>query len=154
MRTPFIAANWKMYKTVHETVAYRAASSARCAKDVNGVEIVLAPPFTALHAAARRRATATSASPRRTATGSARARSPARSAPHVREAGADYVIVGHSERRRCSARPTQSVNRKIARRARRGSRRRSSASAKRSRSATRNETLAVLDRQIKAGSTA
>ena len=50
MRTPFIAANWKMFKTVHETVAFIKEFRA-LAKDVHDVEIVVAPPFTALHAA-------------------------------------------------------------------------------------------------------
>ena len=48
MRIPFICANWKMYKSVDEAVKYvnefRAA-----AKDLDGVEIVLAPSFVALH---------------------------------------------------------------------------------------------------------
>ena len=40
-----------MYKTVDETVKY-AKEFRGLVKDVEGVEIVLAPPFTALHAAA------------------------------------------------------------------------------------------------------
>ena len=51
MRIPFIAANWKMYKTVHEAVAF-AKEFRVMVKDVTDVEIVLAPPFTALHAVA------------------------------------------------------------------------------------------------------
>ena len=48
MRIPFIAANWKMYKTIHEAFAF-AKEFRALVKDVNNVEIVLAPPFTALH---------------------------------------------------------------------------------------------------------
>ena len=51
MRTPFIAGNWKMYKTVAETVKYVKEFRA-LVKDIADVEIVVAPPFTALHAAA------------------------------------------------------------------------------------------------------
>ncbi len=77
------------------------ASSARCAKDLAGVEIVLAPPFTALPAAAEAARDTPSASRRRICTSSARARSPAKSArAMIKDAGATYVIVGHSERRR------------------------------------------------------
>ena len=47
----FIAGNWKMYKTVDETVKY-VKEFRGLVKDIQGVEIVLAPPFTALHAAA------------------------------------------------------------------------------------------------------
>ena len=59
MRTPFIAGNWKMYKTVAETVKHVKEFRA-LVKDIADVEIVLAPPFTALHAAAEAPATATS----------------------------------------------------------------------------------------------
>ena len=51
MRIPFIAGNWKMYKTVAETVAF-IRELRGLVKDGAGVEIVLAPPFTAVHAAA------------------------------------------------------------------------------------------------------
>ena len=47
MRTPLLAANWKMFKTVHEAVAYLREFCA-LRQDVAGVEIVVAPPFTAL----------------------------------------------------------------------------------------------------------
>jgi triosephosphate isomerase len=51
MRTPFIAGNWKMYKSVAETVKY-VKEFRSLVKDIADVEIVIAPPFTALHAAA------------------------------------------------------------------------------------------------------
>ena len=48
MRIPFIAANWKMFKTTHESFAF-AKEFRALVKDVADVEIVLAPPFTSLH---------------------------------------------------------------------------------------------------------
>ena len=51
MRTPFLAANWKMFKTVHEAVAF-VKEFRGLVKDMTDVEIVVAPPFTALHAVA------------------------------------------------------------------------------------------------------
>jgi triosephosphate isomerase len=51
MRTPFIAANWKMYKTVHEAVVF-VKEFRSMVKDIDDVEIVVAPPATALHAVA------------------------------------------------------------------------------------------------------
>src|SRR6476620_8561505 len=51
MRTPCIAANWKMYKTVHEAVVF-VKEFRSMVKDIADVEIVVAPPFTALHAVA------------------------------------------------------------------------------------------------------
>ena len=51
MRIPFIAGNWKMFKTVQEAVVF-VKELRRLVKDVTDVEIVVAPPFTALHAVA------------------------------------------------------------------------------------------------------
>ena len=112
MRTPFIAGNWKMYKTVAETVKY-VKEFRGLVKDVADVEIVLAPPFTALHAAAEaaRNSNVVIAAQdlyweREGAfTGEI-------SAPMIREAGAEYVIVGHSERRTLFGETDATVNRK------------------------------------------
>jgi triosephosphate isomerase len=113
MRVPFICANWKMYKTVDETVKYIKEFRA-LAKDLDGVELVLAPPFTALHAGAE----AVRNSNIRIAgqdlfweregayTGEV-------SGPMLRAAGAEYVIVGHSERRTLFGENDGAVNRKI-----------------------------------------
>jgi len=49
MRTPFVAANWKMHKTIAEAVDY-ARTFRSHVTEVTGVEMVLAPPFTALRA--------------------------------------------------------------------------------------------------------
>src|SRR2546421_671361 len=51
MRIPFIAGNWKMFKTVHEAVVF-VKELKSVVKDVADVEIVVAPPFTAVHAVA------------------------------------------------------------------------------------------------------
>src|SRR4029434_2641728 len=113
MRTPFIAGNWKMYKSVAETVKYVKEFRA-LVKDIADVEIVVAPPFTALHAAAE-------AARNSTVVGAAQhtywdregAFTGAISAPMIREAGAEYVIVGHSERRTLFGETDATVNRKL-----------------------------------------
>ena len=51
MRTPLVAGNWKMFKTVHEAVVY-AKEFRSLVKDIDDVEIVVAPPFMAVHAVA------------------------------------------------------------------------------------------------------
>ena len=112
MRKPFMAGNWKMYKTVADTVKYIKEFRA-LVKDVHDVEIVVAPVFTALHAAAeaaRNSAIAIAAQDchweREGAfTGEV-------SAPMLREAGAEFVIAGHSERRTHFGETDASVNRK------------------------------------------
>ena len=49
MRTPIIAANWKMHKTAAEAVAF-AEKLAPQMSDITGVDAVIAAPFTALSA--------------------------------------------------------------------------------------------------------
>ncbi|HEV2986705.1 MAG TPA: triose-phosphate isomerase, partial [Vicinamibacterales bacterium] len=51
MRIPFIAGNWKMYKTVQDAVVF-VKELKIAVKDITDVEIVIAPPFTAVHAVA------------------------------------------------------------------------------------------------------
>ena len=150
MRTPFIAGNWKMYKTVQEAVVF-VKELRRLVKDVTDVEIVVAPPFTAVHAAAE--------AARNTNIGVAAqdvyweregAFTGEVSPGMIKEAGAAYAIVGHSERRRLFGETDQIVNRK--------------AMAAIAAGLTpivcigetleereRQETLTVLDRQIKDG---
>jgi triosephosphate isomerase len=113
MRTPFIAGNWKMFKTVQDAVAF-AMQLRPLVKDAGGVRIVIAPPFTAVHSVAdalRNSNVAVAAQDlhweREGAfTGEV-------SAPMIKEAGAEYVIIGHSERRRLFGETDASVKRKI-----------------------------------------
>ncbi len=114
MRTPFLAANWKMFKTVDETVAY-LREFCPLAADVTGAEIVVAPPFTAIRAAAE--------AARGTNVGIAAqdcywekdgAFTGEVSTGMLKDAGAGYVIIGHSERRRLFGDTDEWVNRKLA----------------------------------------
>ena len=112
MRTPLIAGNWKMFKTVQEAVVFTKELRSRV-RDVADVEIVVAPPFTALHAvaeAARNSNVGVGAQDvyweREGAfTGEV-------SAPMIKEAGAEFAIAGHSERRRLFGDTDPIVNRK------------------------------------------
>ena len=113
MRIPFLAANWKMYKTVQETTVYLTELQTRV-RDFTDVEIVVAPPFTSLHAAAD--------AARHSNIGIAAqdlyweqegAFTGEISAAMVRDAGAGYVIIGHSERRRLFGETDATVNRKL-----------------------------------------
>ena len=114
MRLPLIAGNWKMFKTVHEAVVF-AKELRGIVKEAKSVEIVLAPPFTAVFAVAealRNGNIGVAAQDlyweREGAfTGEV-------SADMIREAGAEYVIIGHSERRRLFGETDETVNRKTA----------------------------------------
>ena len=150
MRTPFIAGNWKMYKTVHEAVVY-AKELRSVVKDAKGVEIVLAPPFTALHAVAEAtRNTNVSAAAQDVFWEREGPYTGAISPLMIKEAGAEYVIIGHSERRTLFGETDVSVNRKTM-----------AALAveltpivcigETLDQRDRNETMPVLDRQIKDG---
>ena len=112
MRQPLIAGNWKMFKTVHEAVVH-VKELRSVVKAVTGVEIVVAPPFTALHAVAEAARNSNVAVAGQHChwerdgafTGEV-------SAPMVREAGAEYVIIGHSERRALFGETDDTVNRR------------------------------------------
>jgi triosephosphate isomerase len=113
MRHPFIAGNWKMFKTVHDTVVY-VKEFRSVVKDIEDVEIVLAPPFTAIHAAAEAaRNSNVGISGQDLHWEREGAFTGEVSGAMVREAGADYVIIGHSERRQYFGETDASVNRKL-----------------------------------------
>jgi triosephosphate isomerase len=150
MRTPFIAANWKMYKTVHEAVAF-VKEFRTLVKDVHDAEIVVAPPFTAVRAVAdAAHASVVGVAGQDAYWEREGAFTGEVSATMLKEAGAEYVIIGHSERRRLFAETDQTVNRKLI----------AAVAAQLTPIACigetldereRGETLTVLDRQIKEG---
>jgi triosephosphate isomerase len=113
MRQPLIAGNWKMFKTVHDAVVH-VKELRSVLKDVQGVDLVVAPTATALHAAAEAARNSNLAIAGQNChwerdgafTGEV-------SAEMVREAGAEYVIIGHSERRTLFGETDQSVNQKV-----------------------------------------
>ena len=150
MRIPYIAANWKMHKTVHEADVF-VKEFRSLVKDVEDVEIVVAPPFTALHAVAE--------AARNSSVGVAGqnlywerqgAFTGEVSGEMVREAGAEYVIIGHSERRRLFGDTDEGVNRRL----------QSALAVKLTpivcigetlEERDANQTLEILDRQLKVG---
>jgi len=99
MRVPLMAANWKMHKTIGEALAFVEAFLP-LVRDAEGVEIVVAPPFTGLD----RVGTALGGS--NVALGAQDVHAEARgaftgevAAGMLADVGCRYGIVGHSERR-------------------------------------------------------
>ena len=113
MRTPIIAGNWKLNKTISEAVALTTTLKALIA-DVNGVEIIVAPPFTALAAVSDTIADSSIClSAQDVYSEDSGAFTGEVSAPMLKDVGCDYVIIGHSERRQYFSETNESVNQKV-----------------------------------------
>ena len=114
MRRTLIAGNWKMFKTVRETVAH-VAELRSALRDVAHADVVIAPPFTALHAAAEAvRGSDIGVSAQNLHWEREGAFTGEVSAAMIREAGASFVIIGHSERRTLFGETDLTINKKIA----------------------------------------
>jgi triosephosphate isomerase len=112
-RLPFIAGNWKMNKTVGEAVDL-VKELKTALSEVKGVEVAVAPPFTALYAVRKE----LEGSPIHLAaqnlyweekgafTGEI-------SPLMLKEAGCHSVIIGHSERRQFFGETDETVNRRM-----------------------------------------
>ena len=113
MRTPLIAGNWKMFKTVHDAVAF-VGDLRTLVQHVTDVDVVVAPTFTALHAVAEAaRKTNIRVAAQNLYWEREGAFTGEVSPGMVKEAGATYVIVGHSERRRLFGETDVTVNRRV-----------------------------------------
>jgi triosephosphate isomerase len=114
MRRPLIAGNWKMFKTVRETVAF-ITELRNTIHDLDAADVVVAPPFTALRAAAEAaRDSNIGVSAQNLHWEREGAFTGEVSAAMIREAGAQYVIIGHSERRTLFGETDLTVNKKVA----------------------------------------
>ena len=113
MRKPVIAGNWKMFKTLSQAVDTAIALKPLVA-NANHCEVVIAPVFTAIKTVADRlegsniRVAAQDCSTE-TEEG---AHTGEVMASMLRDVGARYVIVGHSERRQFYCETNETVNKK------------------------------------------
>ena len=150
MRTPFIAGNFKMFKTVAETVAYIGELRA-LVSDARGVDIAIAPPFTAIAVAVKAlEGSGIEVGGQNVHWEREGAFTGEVSVGMLREAGARYAIVGHSERRTLFGETNGSVNKKM-RAALTGGLVPIVCIGETLDQRDRNETLQVLDTQIKEG---
>ena len=112
-RTPVLAANWKMHKTIKEAVSFTEAFLPKVAMATNA-QIVIAPPFTALaRVSSVCNGTNVVTAGQNMHEESHGAFTGELSASMLKEAGASHVIIGHSERRHLYGETDAGVNRKI-----------------------------------------
>ncbi len=112
-RKPLIAGNWKMYKTSTEA-AETAKALLNLVADVRDVDIMIAPPFTALAAVSEVvKNSNVGLGAQNFFWEKEGAYTGEVSAPMLVSAGCRYVIIGHSERRQYFGETDERVNKKI-----------------------------------------
>lgn len=113
MRKPFIAANWKMNKTIEETEAF-INDFLPMVKDITDVDILIAPPFTSLGAASRLLKSSNVILAAQNVYYEENGAYTGEISPAMLlSAGCSCVIIGHSERRQFFSETDETVNRKI-----------------------------------------
>ncbi|HEX7840750.1 MAG TPA: triose-phosphate isomerase [Kofleriaceae bacterium] len=112
MRTPFVVGNWKLHKTIAESLALVTELKNQLGA-VKGIAVGVAPVFTAIHAVARRLEGSAIATCAQDCHWEAKgAWTGEVSAGHCADAGASWVIVGHSERRQFFGDTNETVGKK------------------------------------------
>jgi len=112
-QNPFIAGNWKMFKTIPEAVELVKALKEK-SPEFSDAELVVIPPFTALSEVKKVIEGSTIKlgaqnlfwEEQGAFTGEV-------SAPMLKDAGCQYVTIGHSERRQYFGETDETVNKKI-----------------------------------------
>jgi len=113
MRKPVIAGNWKMYKTIEETVGF-IEKLRPVADKANHCEVIVAPPFTALRTAAEAaRGSVLKVAAQNCHWDKEGAHTGDISTEMLRDAGCTHVIIGHSERRHDCGETDEQVNKKV-----------------------------------------
>jgi len=111
-RTPYIAANWKMNKTVAEAAEFVDTLLPRIAATQH--DVVICPPFTALTAVVERRyGTAVKVAAQNMHEAESGAFTGEISAPMLGELDVEAVILGHSERRQYFGETDEALSRKV-----------------------------------------
>ncbi len=115
MRKPIIAGNWKMYKTINESIDLANGLKRELFKlDFAAVEVVLCPVFTALSEVAEvLNETDIGLGAQDVYWLEEGAFTGEVSAVMLKDAGCQYVIIGHSERRQFFGETNETVNNKI-----------------------------------------
>jgi triosephosphate isomerase len=113
MRTPVIAGNWKLYKTIGEAIGMVNELKPLVA-GTRGVEIIVAPVFTALSRVADALAGSNILLAAQDCHWEEEGAFTGEVAPGMlKDAGCSHVIIGHSERRQYFGETDATVNRKV-----------------------------------------
>ncbi|APG26828.1 triose-phosphate isomerase [Syntrophotalea acetylenivorans] len=112
MRTPIIAGNWKLNKTVDEALGLAKALKEQL-NDLKNVEIIVAPPFTALAPLAEALKDSPILLAGQNCYPAEGAYTGEISPTLLRDVGCRAVIIGHSERRHLFAETDEFINQKI-----------------------------------------
>src|SRR3954452_22065444 len=111
-RTPYLAANWKMNKTVAEAAEFVDALLPRIAATQH--DVVLCPPYLALaEVVERRRGTAVRVAAQNMHEEPSGAFTGEVSAPMLAELDVEAVVLGHSERRQLFGETDEALARKV-----------------------------------------
>ena len=113
MRTPVVAGNWKMNKTVAEAAALASAMKDSL-EAVHGVEVVMCPPYTALEAVGKLLEGTGIGLGAQDMHYEASGAFTGEVSPSMVAEMCRYVIIGHSERRQWFGETDESVSRKVA----------------------------------------
>lgn len=113
MRKKIIAGNWKMYRTIEETIELITALKPFVASANPNVAVVVCPPFTSLAiASSLLRDTAVGLGAQNMSEHDEGAYTGEISWKMLKSAGCSYVILGHSERRQYFGETNELINRK------------------------------------------
>lgn len=115
MRIPLVVGNWKMNKTINEALELvKALHYGLQYSEATKLEIVVAPPYTALNKVAEFLCDSfIGVSAQDLFWEDAGAFTGEVSAPMIKDAGAEYVIIGHSERRQFFNETDITINNKM-----------------------------------------
>ncbi len=112
-RRPFVAGNWKMHKTVAESVAFVAELRRRLSQ-VRDCDLAVAPPFTALYPVAQKLAGSNIAVAGQDVFWEEKGAFTGAVAPGMlKEAGCTHVLIAHSERRQYFGETNETSNKRL-----------------------------------------
>jgi triosephosphate isomerase len=112
-RLPFMAGNWKMNKTTGEAIDLVRELKATIS-GVKGVEVAVAPPFTALYAVCKELEGSSIRLAAQNLYWEEKGAFTGEVSPlMLKEVGCHYVIIGHSERRQFFGETDETANRRI-----------------------------------------